>query len=368
MSLLYNESWDDFATADIVPRWNSLIQDGARWSIGAFGRNSTNALRMAPGGANSAGPFLYRSVAPGDANVRIGTAYTPNSFPVGSGASIVVMSVLDGNAEQLTVQFTQLGKLAILRGAINTGTVLATSTNSLVAGNTVFIELKATIHPSAGTIELFVDNTSVNWIPSTTGLNTRSTGTTQWNGIAFGKQGTGVASANGTTFDYDDTYLLDGVDATATQGAPFNDVLGDVTVRSHFANGVGNSAGWTRGGVDSGQNWSQMDEAAANGDTDYVTATATATKDLYTYEDLKAPGKTILAVTAVHEVRKSEPGTAAIGTVFRQGSTDYPPASGIVAGVTYTFPFQIFGVNPATGLPWTESDFNAIQAGPYKTA
>lgn len=101
-------------------------------------------------------------------------------------------------------------------------------------------------------------------------------------------------------------------------------------VETLYPNGAGDLADLTRGGTDSGANWSQCDEATHNGNTDYVVTTVNGS-------------------TFKNQLR--------IGGVNYDGATTH------TATTTYKCYTEIWNTNPATSAAWTDSDIDSLQAG-----
>lgn len=342
----FGDSFDHYATANITEKWTSH----GNCTIGAFGRNGTNGLRISAAGFNGS---IQKTVAPG------GTAG-------GCGFSVKVNALYNSNPDDpfidirgadatfhLNVLLKSTGLFEIRRG--HSGTILGTSTLGIAANIASYIEFKWNIHDTTGSFELRINGDvaiAVSGVDTRNGTNAGWTSILMYNG----------SNNAGLTQDYDDFVLWDTTDANV------NDFLGDVQVRAHFSNASGVSTAWTRGGADSGSNFGQVDEASQNGDTDYVLASGIGTADYYEFENLKTPGQQILFVLSTHQAKKVEAGTAGLGTTFRHSGTNYPPASGSTLGLVYSNIQRYHPVNPGTGAAWIEADFNAIQAGPYKTA
>lgn len=265
-----------------------------------------------------------------------------------------VVSIHDPNGVQhLTLGINASGVMTMYRGA-NGGTVLGTCSVAMPSNQFKYIEVEAFIDDASGVARVWVDDVlALDYIG-----DTRNGGLALWGILSYVNNGTN----HSPDVRYDDWYLCD------DQGLPpWNTRLSDVSVLPHYPTGPGNSATWTRGGTDSGANWSQVDEGSPNGDADYVTAVLQGKQDLYTFQALKAPGHSILGVQSVMHARKVDAGTATVGCSFRHAGVDYAPASGLPLGLDYRYLRQMFQSNPGGGA-WSESAFNAIQAGPYKNS
>ena len=109
-------------------------------------------------------------------------------------------------------------------------------------------------------------------------------------------------------------------------------------------------------------NWDCVDEEPQNGDTDYVYATATALADSYGLQDTALTGYSISNVR-IGTYAKQTTGNEklkqmlVIGGVSYYGAVDHQPAT------TYSLYTNDWAINPATGLSWTWSDINLLEAG-----
>jgi hypothetical protein len=351
MSWLFGDSFDHYADSRTLEKWTGT--NASCFSIGAWGRNGTNGLRYLH--TNTSGGGGQSITLPQQTGYGFfGTALKHNVdvsgarffLHIGDGISM-------GTGWHLLFQVTNSGVILVYNGG---GTLLATSSGALLANNWYYVEIGFFISDTVGYCEVKVDGaTQCTFSGDTKWSSTQP----YWRQFILSQNG---AIAGGTyPFIYDDLYIIN------DSGARNNTFLGDVVGTPHYPTGPGTYAEWTRGGTDSGANWSQMDETAANGDTDYVLSAAVGSKDLYEFEAFKNPGRNILAVQSVIQARKTEAGLASVGTMYRISSTDFAPASGEELGFEHRMTMQTAEENPATDLPWTETGFNNLEAGPYKT-
>jgi hypothetical protein len=352
---VYGDSFDHYGA--VLDKWDVQLTAQAAGSVGisaAAGRNGTPGMRFTGGSGFSDGPYIEKTVAPVGNTVILGSGLRLNGAIAG-GLFGLFQCIDTTVAYQFSLVVNGDRTLSLKRGGVN-GTVLATSVTALQVGTYYRIELRVVIGAS-GSYALRIDE-----VPeaSVTGTgNTQGSTSSTWTRFQQGKTIGASTWGNTVSVDTDDLTIVDG------SGAVFNDFLGDVQVRAHFANGPGTYAEWARGGTDSGANWSQVDEALANGDTDYVSALITGTKDAYAFENLKTPGQAVLGVQSVIQAKKAEAGSGSVGPFFRLGGVDYAPALGSTLGVTYRMATQFHPTDPA-GAAWTETNFNALEAGPYK--
>lgn len=373
MALLFMDSFDHYATADLLTKWTATSAGGSGSpapTIGAVGRHSSNGLSLkSPSNAGNAGPHYTKILAPGDATIICGVAFNPvtsvalysgGADPETTGAPnccTCVMAVRLSGAVQAFLRVNLDGTLSAYRGPASSGngTLLATSSATLAAATYNYLEVKITIHGSAG---VFIVRLNGNPTPiiNFTG-NTQSQGSATWNEIRLGRVSTSPSSNQEA--QWDDLYVLDG-----TGVAPWNAFLGDVRVDARFPTGAGATAGWT---PSTGANYAAVDETAPNGDTDYVSATTVPVTDSYVTQDAPVAGATIFGVQHCLSFKKVDAGTCAVAPLVRIGGTDYVGAD-LFPATAYAYGLQVAQVSPATSAQWSESEFNGAEFGMKRTA
>jgi hypothetical protein len=339
MALLFCDSFDHYTT--LTQKWDAVSANVAISSASArFGtaggfRNNDQSIRV-----------IRKSFGTNATTLIAGAAFQPGSLSAGNQSGILAFA--DGGTAQVTVLCDSTGQLTMNRGT-NTATLGSSGLRLLTFGRWYYIELKAVIDPSAGSFEVRVDG--VTWI-SGTGLNTRATANSQANGLLLSNGVGGGASLA----SWDDVYCCD------TTGTANNDFLGDVGVRAVFPTGAGSSAQASRGGTDSGANWSQTDEATPNDDTDYVLDSTVGHKDLYAMGDLAATVSSVKAVQLLYRSRKDDAGTRTLKGKVKHSTTEGNGADQ-PQSASYAYFRDVFETNPSTGAAWTPSEVNAVEAG-----
>lgn len=352
--LLFCDSFDHYATGDLTEKYASVL---AVPTIGAYGRRSSNGLRAS--GAPPCAVFAALGAAP--ATVVVGVAVKIASLSATPGGFLALFDGPGGQA-QLVLSFNVDGSLTLTRAygygqntatsplSLSSGTVLASSASGVVAaGAWAFVEIKATIHGSAGSAEVRVNGAAV---ISVSGANTQGSGSAQITSVVLGM------NAWNADPSFDDFYACD------TSGSVNDDFLGDVRVDAHYPTGAGATAGWS---ASAGSNYACVDENPANDDTDYVSTSTLNAIDTYAFEDLKNAGGTIRAVQVVASCRKSDAGACSVAPVVRRGGTDYIGTAGN-PDQGYAYIRRPYDVDPSTSAAWTETDFNGAEFGVKKTA
>jgi hypothetical protein len=169
------------------------------------------------------------------------------------------------------------------------------------------------------------------------------------------------SSSTGTSAQYDDMYVCDDTDGTATQGRANNDFLGDVRVASLYPTSAGDSTGWT---PSTGANWSCVDETTPS-TTDYVSilSTSTGTRDLYNVTDLAASVALVYGVRVSLYALKSDAGAALVKPVLKEnGVVTASVAQGLSTAAAAVHGPMIMA-KPSDGSVFAPSDVNALQIG-----
>lgn len=143
--------------------------------------------------------------------------------------------------------------------------------------------------------------------------------------------------------------------------------------------GVGDNNAWTRGGADSGANWSQMDEVPPNDITDYVFSNTLNQTDDYALADTPAGIGASDTITVVHVLARqrgeaaSDTNAAFVtrikkvtsGTVSESSATVFNPNSTSWAwrrNSPQAFYDHTLYADP-DGSPWTKATLDTAQAG-----
>jgi hypothetical protein len=335
------DSFDHYATADITEKWTSILNGSP--TIGAYGRNSTNGLRLGSGATSNVSATV------------LGVAVNVTTH---DGASRVALISLGSSGSwecglalnpDLTLQpFISTHATLFAPGGNGYMTLLGSASPvPLQVGTWTYIELRMKCDNSAGTC--VVRQNGIERL-NLTGLDTMLTATALTR-VALGAYGNLVIA------NIDDLVVMD------LNGSVNNAFLGDVTISALYPNGVGTTSGWT---PSAGSNYQNVDEATPNDDTDYNSASTLLAKDTYAMQNCMA-GADIKAVQILAAVRKAQEGPGKIKLVTRSASTDYDGAEQSLGGTTYSYLREIREVDPATSQPWTESGWNAAEVGLKKT-
>lgn len=254
----------------------------------------------------------------------------------------IIFFASDG-VEQCRIRFLSDGSFVVSR----VGTALATSATGLwTIDNWFEAEFKAFVDDS-GSYEAHF------WDDSGTLLATLSgSGDTKNASIAgVATYQFGSTASNGT---YVDNVSIDLA----------GNLLGRCRVETLYPNAAGDLAQFTRGGTDTGANYSQVNEAVRDG-VSYVTSTAIDQYDFYNIEPRSITG-TPKAVQVNFIGQRVAGGTdpALLKLALRIGGVTYDGAiTHSTSGTTIRGFQEVWSNNPATGNAWTDADINSLQIG-----
>lgn len=309
------------------------------------GRFSGQALRCTDGGTQS---NPRRNLTAATSNVGVGFAAKAVTFPTANVVSANLVSFLSTSTFTFGLRCNTLGGLEVYRlTSGSAGTSLGTSANGvIVVGTWHYIEVAVSINDVSGTVVVKVDGVTVINLSSQDTNNAVST----VNVIQLGK--TDNPSSNNGTFDFDDLYVTD---TASTQGERRVETLyptSDV------------AQGWTRS--TGATNYTLVDEATVNGDTDYVQASSTGTVDTYGFQDLTGSPAVIDAVQVTTFAEKTDATTRAIALQIISGATT-SDGSDFNLSASYGKFERLILLNPDGSVSWTYLTVNALTGGPKVT-
>ena len=338
MALLFADSFDHYATADIETKWTT----NTNFAISANGRNSTSSLSMTVNGASPRS--ITKTVSPaGNTNtIIIGAA-----FKCALNAIQEVFSIWDSAVEHVSLSVDTAGVMKVFRGS-SAGTLLGTCSGALSSGVYAYIELKVLISDTVGTVEVRVNGSTV--LGPLTSQDTRNAGNASWTGIQLCNQGSNTTS---WATHYDDLVIMD------STGAVNNDFMGDVRIKAQLpSTGNGSNTDFTPStGTDHG---ALVDEATPN-TSDYNSSNTAGQRDTYNYPSLGLSG-TVKAVQTVMYWGKSDGGIRTVAPVHRISGVNYD-GTAVGIGTAFTYFMQVYETSPATAAAWTTTEINSTETG-----
>jgi hypothetical protein len=347
MALVFADGFDHYLYRDILKKWTGQTSGTVGTSVIAAD------FARPPGGMGinllegSTARGFYKTLSATHASFVCGFAI---NFTAGAptNTSAPFWAVWDSSAAigataQLGLRGDAGGHLVLYSNT--TGTILATSTNTFSGNVWYHIEIKATIHNTAGAYEVRVNGSSVGWIPAASSKNTRQHTTNAYiDSVGFMAPGI-------TTAYLDDFYFL-------SSASPNNDFLGPIKVMTAFPAGAGNYAQWVGNFA---SNFTNTQELAGDGDNTFNQSATANQIDTFGFDDM--PTGTIIAVQDVMMARQDAGAARVVRTKFRSGGgSDYSGTSFNMAG-SYQFHCDPRDVDPATSSAYTVTNFNAQERG-----
>jgi hypothetical protein len=339
MAVLFMEGWDTYTDGSAIGLRN-------KWSGARNGAISLIAGRI---GGNALWNWNNRWVRK-DFGTNYSTWICGYAFQQGGGDNREIVNFAElGVGVHVSLWHDYSTNLLKVQRGVAGGTVLGSAAFS-PGSAWHYLEFKATVHDTAGVIEVRVDGVPVITL---TGQDTRNGGTGVFNQLIFGDGNQG-----GTTPAHmvDDVYLLDD-----SGSAPTNTFLGDVRVITTFPNGNGNSSQMVGSDGNSTDNYLLVDETVANDDTDYVESSTVGNKDTYTYSDLIPTSGTIFGIQLLPHVRKTDAGARSMKSIARLSGTEVDGPAQILSTSYQYFP-EIRETKPGGGA-WTITDINNAEFG-----
>ena len=314
------------------------------------GRFGGQAVRMTYSGGSSTSLNCSRSLPSTYTNFTDAFAMRFNGAPPGQNNFFRTYFSTAGGAYQLGIRCTSTGALQVFRATNTTGggTLLGTTAAGVIQ-NTVwhYVEFSAKIDASTGTIALKVDGVTV---LNLTGQNTKNASTTTIDLIRLGHD-TGVNDAT-YTLDIDDWYVLD---TTTSNGERRVETLHP---HADVAQGFTRSTGAT--------NYTLVNEAQCNGDTNYVQGSNVGDVDTYDFEDLSSTPGTIDALQFTSFAEKTDAASRSIALQVKSGATT-SDGSNYSLAVGYAKLERLLEQDPNTSAAWTSTAVNAVRGGPKVT-
>src|SRR5262252_1427338 len=344
MSLRMIDGFDHYNWSQVLRKWSSYISAyiGAPVVGSGNGRFGGGALHQPSPSGVYAQQALFKTLDP-QATWTLGVAvkWTGNN----NIATLTLMGVYDVNSNQVNVRLNIDNTLSVTRA----GTVLGTTSFIASSGVWYSIELKTTIHPTAGNFDLHINGVSRT---SGSNVNTRNTANSTANqvGVGWPEQ---VNTGNLLTITFDDFYACD------ANGTVNNTFLGDVRIETLYPNAVGATTQFT---PTSGTNYGCVNETPMNDDTSYVFGNTVGNIDTYKISTLSSVPQSILATQLNSTARKDSSGNRAVELVLRSGGSNYAGPDNYTSANYATFN-RIDETDPATSAPWTPTGLGAVEVG-----
>ena len=331
MALRFCDSFKHYATADLATKWTTLTGTAAISATG--GRWGTACLDLPDDG-----DYIAKTLD-AQATWIVGFAY---KRPAGTTGTPIPVQFLDGATVHVRLLIDpDTGLLRFQRGTTDIG---VSSTTPIRANIWYYLEVKVTI----GDAPDGVASLKINGVAelTQTGLDTRNAGNATANIVKIG-------GWPGTATYFDDLYICDGT------GAVNNGYLGDIKVECLLPSADGATVDWT---ASAGADYTTVDEALQNGDTDYISSSTANQVDTFAMGNLATTAGTIKGVQYLLMARKDDAGSRSVAPVARPVSTDRVGTTASV-GDSYAYVREIAELNPEDSAAWEIADINGMEYG-----
>lgn len=335
MTTRWADGFEDTAAADLGVDYaatlsGATIVTGRRTDTSAFATTASgNNLRRTIGGTEST---LFQSCA-----IKF------QATPALPSAGRYFMRFMEGAIVHIALFATQSGAIAIYKGDFTT--LLGTTANFFSPTQWTWLQVKVVVHDTTGSVEIRDSSGSV--LIALTGVDTRNAGTGYCDTVSIGHGGTSVVTY------YDDWHAWD------STGSICNTWTNDTRIDHRLPTGAGNSAQFT---PSAGANWACVDDPTFNA-TDYVESATAGHKDTYAFGDITHSPPAIFAVVLTAVAQKDDAGARSLKLIARSGGTDYAGAATTLNQGANVRVVDVREVDPATGVAWTQSGYNACEPG-----
>lgn len=326
-------------------------------------RSGTYALRifgMSSGSPKGMGPIFASAAGDGPYFFR---AYF--RFATLPSAENAIVLLNDATNFTTPVAYITIDNGGALRLYDEDG-VIGSPSSALSTGTWYRIEMKLDRTPASGSEEIAARIDGVDFASSTS----RSLST----GVNVFWVGGNLLSEAQTTGEW----FIDDIAVNDSNGSFENSYPGDGSVVYLRPNGAGDNTQWTRGGSDSGANYSQCDETTPNDATDYVESNTADQIDDYDLEATPGAigsGDTIKVVVAnvrwrvadatgtdpsfVVRVKASSGGTVEESSAYTSNNANWRTN----AQANNVPPLTLYDLPGASTTAWTKADLDTAQIG-----
>lgn len=338
MTRLFHTGWE---LGSLIPTFNKNNTNGTiKTDIvrnGTYSFEATTSYGFDGPGSRDYGYQLASAIAEGYIRVPFYCTAIANTRKI-----VYFTDSADGNQCGLSVNSTT-GKLQVQLGD---GTVIATATDALTLNVWPLIDIHFLINNTTGVFDVKVNG-------GTSGQGLTFAGDTQLTANA----NVGYVYLANNQGRYDDFAMND------TAGSLNNSWIGEGRSGVMVPSGAGTTTQLTRGGTDSGANWSQAEEIPTDDVTTYnYDSAGTNQKDTYAMGNLSNVAS-VNAVMQYARAQKNDAGTGNFRHVIRSGGTDYDNGSDIALTESWAWYKRMLETDPATSAAWTAANLDAVEAG-----
>ncbi len=329
MALRFCDSFDHYSSADIPKKYTANFSGSIGSTYGRFnkGLHFGTMSEYVTRGLDSQSTWIVGMA------LRVGSIASQRTL----------LGILNGSTAQIYLQIGADYRFRLYNGA---NTLLATSENTITTQTFYYIEIKVTVG-ATGSYELRVNGFSAGWMPHAVGQTRANSNPDTANTIS-------LYGMYNTSTDIDDLYICDGT------GTANNDFLGDVRIDAVMPTADDTPCEWLCSSGTS--HFALIDEAAPNGDTDYIYSEVAGNQDTFQFAALPDLGNTpIKGVQMVSCARKDDASTKQMAQVARLGDVTQTGAA-ISLSDSYSYVRDVFPKDPE-GNDWTVSSIQSARFG-----
>jgi hypothetical protein len=274
-------------------------------------------------------------------------------YPANTSMPLIQLFDSVNNTCQVTISFEPNGVIKAYQGNGRGGLLYAASYAGVYQQDEWFhVEIKGTIDAVSGYVEV-----RINTVPvlSISGIDTKVSAVTGFDSIVIGDN---ASHWNGATLAvaYDDLFVND------TSGSSNNSWSGNLRIFGAFMIANGATDNFTIGGSSPAPtNWQSVLNQALD-DTKYVYSSTVGNIDLYEPNPV-VTGPLVRALQVRMALRQDDATQRVARAQLRIGTTVYSGVVDQYTNQTYTLYKERWNLSPATGVTFTGSEVNGLQAG-----
>lgn len=340
MALLFTDGFDWAGTSSDLDKKYQNYYSFATGSIVA-GRNGGKAHSSTYSNFN----WVAKKIDSNPSTIIVGVAIKPVTSFATTYWFLRLDNEIQGTIPHLAFVVNSSGGIVVKRGDYN-GTTIGTSSNGALVVNTwKYIEVKATIHDTTGSV--YIQSDGVN-VLTVTNADTRNAGSEQVGAVFFGAGGCG----NGGGIQ-DDIYIAD------TTGSYCNDFLGDCTI---FTVAPSSDSSPTNFSTSSGSNHAALLDETSYDASDYVLSDTSTTRDQFNMGDLSRYPDTIHAAVVNSVTRLTDPGSLQLKQFIKSSGSENLSAALTPTIQTDTLQHPVYR-DPNGTIAWARTAINSMEAG-----
>lgn len=258
---------------------------------------------------------------------------------------------------QLYIEFGEVGVIKVWRGwptPWGEADPLGTSTAGAFEEDVWFnVEVYGKINDTSGACQVRINTVIKVDIVST---DTQRTLVSSFDSVWLGAAQTGGFLSNGANIAIDDFFVND------KTGATCNDFMGNLRVKSQWMIADGSHLDFSIGGTSpAATHWQSIQNNSLT-DAQYIFSPTVGDYDLYVPDpNLNSPFVRVLQVRAA--MRQDDATQRSAKMVIKIGATVYEDDVTHFTNQNYTMYFGKWELNPATGVSFTGTEVNGLQAG-----